>query len=159
MTMAWLIVGFALALFVSKGRGALRLEFQYQTVCPPENADNLQRVRTIVSYIDARPERNGEDFRLPANEAHGESLAMQAIAQHALPIALLWQLTHKSRSKNLQLLRVLYAYTIRGGVSSCDQGWAAQRQWRAASGWRPFKLLQTDQTSQNLCNASIRCRF
>jgi Rap1a immunity proteins len=37
--------------------------------CPPENIDNLQRVRTIVSYIDARPERKTEDFRLLANEA------------------------------------------------------------------------------------------
>jgi Rap1a immunity proteins len=37
--------------------------------CPPEDIDNLQRVRTIVSYIDARPERKSEDFRLLANEA------------------------------------------------------------------------------------------
>jgi hypothetical protein len=37
--------------------------------CPPDNTDNLQRVRTIVSYIEARPERKSEDFRLLANEA------------------------------------------------------------------------------------------
>ena len=37
--------------------------------CPPDNIDNLQRVRTIVSYIDALPERKNEDFRLLANEA------------------------------------------------------------------------------------------
>ncbi len=37
--------------------------------CAPDNTDNLQRVRTIVSYIDARPERKNEDFRLLANEA------------------------------------------------------------------------------------------
>ena len=37
--------------------------------CPPDNVDNLQRVRTIVSYIDARPDRKNEDFRLLANEA------------------------------------------------------------------------------------------
>jgi hypothetical protein len=37
--------------------------------CLPDNIDNLQRVRTIVSYIDARPERKNEDFRLLANEA------------------------------------------------------------------------------------------
>jgi hypothetical protein len=37
--------------------------------CPPDNIDNLQRVRTIVSYIEARPERKSEDFRLLANEA------------------------------------------------------------------------------------------
>jgi hypothetical protein len=37
--------------------------------CPPDNADNLQRVRTIVSYIEARPDRKNEDFRLLANEA------------------------------------------------------------------------------------------
>jgi hypothetical protein len=37
--------------------------------CPPDNTDNLQRVRTIVSYIEARPDRQKEDFRLLANEA------------------------------------------------------------------------------------------
>jgi hypothetical protein len=37
--------------------------------CPPDSVDNLQRVRTIVSYIEARPERKNEDFRLLANEA------------------------------------------------------------------------------------------
>src|SRR5207248_10801879 len=37
--------------------------------CPPDNTDNLQRVRTIVSYIDSRPDRKTEDFRLLANEA------------------------------------------------------------------------------------------
>ncbi len=37
--------------------------------CAPDNTDNLQRVRTIVSYIEARPERKNEDFRLLANEA------------------------------------------------------------------------------------------
>jgi len=37
--------------------------------CPPENATNLQRVQTIVSYIEARPERKSADFRLVANEA------------------------------------------------------------------------------------------
>ena len=37
--------------------------------CPPDNIDNLQRVRIIVSYIEARPERKNEDFRLLANEA------------------------------------------------------------------------------------------
>jgi len=37
--------------------------------CPPDSTDNLQRVRTIVSYIEARPERKSEDFRLLANEA------------------------------------------------------------------------------------------
>jgi hypothetical protein len=37
--------------------------------CPPDNTDNLQRVRTIVTYIEARPDRKNEDFRLLANEA------------------------------------------------------------------------------------------
>jgi Rap1a immunity proteins len=37
--------------------------------CPPDNTDNLQRVRIIVTYIEARPERKNEDFRLLANEA------------------------------------------------------------------------------------------
>src|SRR5262249_20685123 len=37
--------------------------------CPPDNVDNLQRVRTIVAYVEARPDRKNEDFRLLANEA------------------------------------------------------------------------------------------
>jgi Rap1a immunity proteins len=41
--------------------------------CPPDNVDNLQRVRTIVSYIEARPDRKNEDFRLLANEAMAKS--------------------------------------------------------------------------------------
>ena len=45
------------------------LNLDTKLFCPPDNTDNLQRVRTIVSYIDARPERKNEDFRLLANEA------------------------------------------------------------------------------------------
>jgi hypothetical protein len=37
--------------------------------CAPEVANNLERVRIIVAYIDTRPERKKEDFRLLANEA------------------------------------------------------------------------------------------
>ena len=40
-----------------------------KSFCPPDNIDNLQRVRTIVAYVDAHPERKNEDFRLLANEA------------------------------------------------------------------------------------------
>jgi hypothetical protein len=36
---------------------------------PPENATNQQRVQVVVSYIEVRPERQNEDFRLLANEA------------------------------------------------------------------------------------------
>jgi hypothetical protein len=52
--------------------------------CPPDNADNLQRVRTIVFHIDARPERKNEDFRLLANGGYGESLAMHAMSRGPL---------------------------------------------------------------------------
>ena len=45
------------------------LNLDTKLFCPPDNVDNLQRVRIIVSYIDARPERKNEDFRLLANEA------------------------------------------------------------------------------------------
>jgi hypothetical protein len=45
------------------------LNLDTKQFCPPDNTDNLQRVRTIVSYIEARPERKSEDFRLLANEA------------------------------------------------------------------------------------------
>jgi hypothetical protein len=37
--------------------------------CAPENATNVQRVQVVVSYIEVRPERQNEDFRLFANEA------------------------------------------------------------------------------------------
>ena len=37
--------------------------------CPPENATNQQRVQVVVNYIEVRPERQNEDFRLFANEA------------------------------------------------------------------------------------------
>jgi hypothetical protein len=37
--------------------------------CAPEAASNLERVRIIVAYIEALPERKKEDFRLLANEA------------------------------------------------------------------------------------------
>jgi len=37
--------------------------------CAPETANNLERVRIIVAYIEARPERKKEDFMLLANEA------------------------------------------------------------------------------------------
>jgi hypothetical protein len=37
--------------------------------CAPEVTSNLERVRIIVAYIEARPERKKEDFRLLANEA------------------------------------------------------------------------------------------
>jgi Ssp1 endopeptidase immunity protein Rap1a len=37
--------------------------------CPPAAADNQLRVRTVVSYIEAHPQRIQEDFRLLANEA------------------------------------------------------------------------------------------
>jgi hypothetical protein len=45
------------------------LNLDTKMFCAPDNTDNLQRVRTIVSYIEARPERKSEDFRLLANEA------------------------------------------------------------------------------------------
>jgi len=45
------------------------LNLDTKLFCPPDNTDNLQRVRTIVSYIEARPDRKKEDFRLLANEA------------------------------------------------------------------------------------------
>ena len=37
--------------------------------CPPDAVNSQQRVRVIVSYIEAHPERMNEDFRLLANEA------------------------------------------------------------------------------------------
>jgi Rap1a immunity proteins len=45
------------------------LNFDTKLFCPPERADNLQRVQVIVSYIEALPERKNHDFRLVANEA------------------------------------------------------------------------------------------
>jgi hypothetical protein len=37
--------------------------------CSPAAINNLERVRVIVAYIEAKPERMKEDFRLLANEA------------------------------------------------------------------------------------------
>ena len=37
--------------------------------CPPEVTNNLERVRVIVAYIEARPERMKDGFGLLANEA------------------------------------------------------------------------------------------
>jgi|SRR5579862_149179 len=37
--------------------------------CAPATTDNLARIREIVTYIEARPERMKEDFRLVANDA------------------------------------------------------------------------------------------
>ena len=45
------------------------LNLDTKTFCPPAGTNNLQRVRAIVGYIEARPERMNEDFRLLANEA------------------------------------------------------------------------------------------
>lgn len=45
------------------------LNLDTKLFCPPEANDNLQRVRVIIAYIEARPERMNEDFRLMANEA------------------------------------------------------------------------------------------
>ncbi len=45
------------------------LNLDTKMYCPPEATSNLQRVQAIVSYIEARPQRREEDFRLLANEA------------------------------------------------------------------------------------------
>ena len=37
--------------------------------CPPEATNNVDRVRVIVTYIEARPERLKDGFGLMANEA------------------------------------------------------------------------------------------
>lgn len=37
--------------------------------CSPPNTNNLQRVRAVVSYVEAHPERGNDDFRQLANEA------------------------------------------------------------------------------------------
>ena len=37
--------------------------------CPPEATNNLDRVRVIAAYIEARPERLKDGFGLMANEA------------------------------------------------------------------------------------------
>ena len=45
------------------------LNLDTKLFCPPEATSNLQRVQAIVTYIEARPQRKEEDFRLLANEA------------------------------------------------------------------------------------------
>jgi hypothetical protein len=45
------------------------LNLDTKLFCVPEATNNLARVRIIVAFIEARPERAKEDFRLLANEA------------------------------------------------------------------------------------------
>jgi hypothetical protein len=45
------------------------LNLDTKLFCPPASVNAQQRVRVIVSYIEARRERMNEDFRLLANEA------------------------------------------------------------------------------------------
>jgi hypothetical protein len=45
------------------------LSHDTKAFCAPDTANNLERVRIIVTYIEARPERKKEDFMLLANEA------------------------------------------------------------------------------------------
>jgi Rap1a immunity proteins len=46
-------------------------------LCPPENTNNLKRVRLIVAYIEARPERMKDGFGLLANEAMAKAWPCQ----------------------------------------------------------------------------------
>jgi Rap1a immunity proteins len=41
--------------------------------CPPESNNNLQRVRVILAYIEARPDRMNDDFTALANEAMADA--------------------------------------------------------------------------------------
>ena len=41
--------------------------------CPPAATNNLQRVRIIVAFIEARPDRANEDFSVLANEAMAQA--------------------------------------------------------------------------------------
>jgi len=45
------------------------LNLDTKLFCTPEGTNTLQLVRNIVGYLEARPERMNEDFRLLANEA------------------------------------------------------------------------------------------
>ena len=49
------------------------LNLERKMSCPPVATNNLERVRIIVAYIEARPERVNEDFRILANEAMAQT--------------------------------------------------------------------------------------
>ena len=49
------------------------LNLDTKLFCPPEAITTQQRVRVIVAYMEVRPERLNEDFRLLANEAMANS--------------------------------------------------------------------------------------
>jgi Rap1a immunity proteins len=49
------------------------LSLDTKAFCTPKATNNLERVRVIVAYIEARPQRLKEDFRLLANEAMAKS--------------------------------------------------------------------------------------
>jgi hypothetical protein len=57
--------------------------------CPPETANNLDRVRLIVAYIEARPEPMKNGFRLLARMKPWQKLSLGKIdiAQEFLPIS------------------------------------------------------------------------
>ena len=40
-----------------------------RTFCAPPKTNNLERVRIVVTYVEAQPARANEDFRVLANEA------------------------------------------------------------------------------------------
>jgi Rap1a immunity proteins len=45
------------------------LSHDTKAFCAPDDTNNLERVRIIVAYIEARPGQMKDDFRLLANEA------------------------------------------------------------------------------------------
>ena len=45
------------------------LSHDTKAFCAPDETNNLERVRVIVAYIEARPEQMKSDFRLLANQA------------------------------------------------------------------------------------------
>ena len=54
------------------------LSHDTKAFCAPDAINNLERVRVVVTYIEAHPDRMKDDFRLLANEAMAKAWPCKA---------------------------------------------------------------------------------
>ena len=95
--------------------------------CPPETANNLDRVRLIVAYIEARPEPIKNGFRLLARMKPSQKLSLGKIdiAQEFLPISGLERLVPNSiepgrpQSRAEMAARVIWQFPMGGTLKLC----------------------------------------
>jgi hypothetical protein len=109
--------------------------------CPPTGATNLQRVQTIVNYIEARPERKNGDFRLVANEAMAKAYRAKNSLRREVPtnaavLLFLDTLPQKARAVRLDRIR-----SVAAGSRDIRAGRLTSRptdQWARATRFTPL---------------------